>query len=88
MQTKIDDLIVTSEMVAFLKQMCPTDNTGETMLLGYVSKLIEIQDYLCRNMSQLPDTDANELAGFFETIVFIKDDLKELNSLLPVINNQ
>ena len=85
METKIDDLIVTSEMVAFLKDKCPSDNSGETMLLGYVSKLIEIQDYLCRNMSQLPDKNPAELAEFFETIVFIKDDLKELNSLLPVI---
>lgn len=89
MKTKINDLTISNELVAFLHKLCPGANVDidPPVLMSYVDQLIEIQDYMCRNLSNLPDTNPAELTVFFESIVALKDDLKKLNSLLPIKND-
>jgi len=86
--TKIDGFTVSPELVQSLKMWCPRREYDETLLMSYIDYISRIQDFLCRHMDELPPKCMPEISEYLGELVTIKDDLKRLEKLLPIITNE
>ena len=83
--TTVDGFQVSPELVKILKPWCPQREHDETMLMGYIDYISRIQDFLCRHMDELDNKLIPEISEYLSLLVSMKDDLKKLEKLLPVV---
>lgn len=77
--TQIDGLIISPELVSLLKRWQESD-MSET----YIPALLDIQDFLSRQLGESLGNPAelSALSNHINTLVGIRDELKELKPIL------
>jgi len=83
--TLIDGMLINSELVAFLKEYCPSKQGEETFLTSSIETVTNVQDFICSKLGDLNENEKYEVSHFLQGIVLLKKDLCRLVKLLPVI---
>jgi hypothetical protein len=83
--TTVDGFQVSPELVKILKPWCHQIEHDETILLGYIDYISRIQDFLSRHTDELDHKLIPEISEYLSLLVSMKDDLKKLEKILPIV---
>jgi len=74
----VEGIEITPVLISVLKDMAPAGKTDISRPAMHVEIISEIQDLICRHLSEFPEHEQQSIFKLLESIVLAKDDLKQI----------
>lgn len=74
----VEGVEITPVLINVLKDMAPASEMDLSRPAMHVKTIGEIQDLICRHLSEFPETEQQSIFRLLEAIVSAKDDLNEI----------